>query len=247
MQNEFGLPSCDDPQLVAAHIRELKPTSTALAAFDADGTLWRGDVADGFTEWMIDRQQISGELWDEYLKIYADDSVAGCIFLLRLYRGKTRQQVIDNAARYWRETRREWIPEVVAAVQHLHRQGYEIWICSGTPSDFLGPLRDALPIAQIVAMDFACDAEGKILGTPAGIPCAGAGKAKKLLQQIGQRELALGVGNGDLDTAMMAMAAHAWGVFPNRQFASECAKRGWPVLPRPADFVEEAKFAAREP
>jgi len=119
-------------------------------------------------------------------------------------------------------------------------------VVSGTPTDFLLPLLRMLPVRAIVGMDFELDAGGRITGRHAGISCAGEGKAEKLEALRGARPVKLACGNGSLDGPMMAMAEAAWAVYPNPEFAEVARAHGWPILPRPADFVEEEKFVLED-
>jgi HAD superfamily phosphoserine phosphatase-like hydrolase len=231
------------PNLVPDFLRALPAgDSDSLAVFDADGTLWVNDVADDFTQWMIARGQIPGENWPTYMRIYRDDPPTGCRYLLTFYTGLTRAELADQVDTYWAAHPRDWIDEVLQAVYLLADRGYPIWIVSGTPTDFLLPLQRILPVAEVVGMDFALDQSGAITGEHAGIACAGEGKAEKLAQVAGGRMVSVCCGNGSLDGPMMELAETAWSVYPNPAFAEVSRGRGWPILPRPADFVEEEKF-----
>jgi phosphoserine phosphatase len=95
-------------------------------------------------------------------------------------------------------------------------------------------------------MDFELDEQGIITGKHAGISCAGQGKAEKLLHLAAGRKIRFCCGNGSLDGPMMELAEVAWSVYPNPEFAEYCRHRGWPILPRPPDFVEEEKFLLRD-
>ncbi len=242
--DRYGLTPNSRPDLAPAHIKEL-PTAQGetLAVFDADGTLWTDDVADDFTCWMIDQGHVDGERWKEYMRVYAADPPTGCEFLLRFYTGMTPAVLAQHVQSWWdHHAHRRWIPEVVEALHWVTERGYAAWIVSGTPTNFLLPLQKMLPVAQVVAMDFALDSAGCITGQVAGIPCAGDGKARKIQTLADGRKVALAVGNGSLDGPMMDLAAQAWSVYPNPDFAAYSQARGWPILPRPADFVEEEKF-----
>ena len=64
-----------DDEMVPDFVRALPEDGAGrLALFDADGTLWRDDVADDFASWMLAeghfRSQVS---WDEYIRVYRDD------------------------------------------------------------------------------------------------------------------------------------------------------------------------------
>jgi len=244
-EREYDLPERSS-ELVPSFVRALGAFDGGeVAMFDADGTLWRDDVADDFTRWMIDKGEISGELWERYLEIYRGDHAAGCRFLLKLYTGLSKARLHNSIRRWWREeAKRSWIPEVVETLFHLAESGCEIWIVTGSPSDTMLPLRDFLPVDRIVGMDFELDDAGVVTGSFAGISCADEGKAEKVRALLGERRVVFAAGNGSLDRAMMELSSlSAWAVFPNADFEAVARAKGWPVLPRPEDFVEEDKLA----
>jgi phosphoserine phosphatase len=242
--DRYGLTEKRQPDLAPDHLEDIPAAEgEALAIFDADGTLWTDDVADDFTCWMIDQGHVAGGRWEEYMRVYATDPPTGCEFLLTFYAGMTPATLAQYVRTWWdHHAHRKWIPEVVEGLHSMADRGYAIWIVSGTPTDFLLPLQQMLPVARVVGMDFALDSAGRVTGHPAGIPCAGEGKARKLRTLLDGRAIALAVGNGSLDGPMMALAAHAWSVYPNPDFAAYSRAQGWPILPRPSDFVEEEKF-----
>lgn len=244
MTDIYGISQERSIEKVPGFIRAIPPcTDGSLALFDADGTLWVNDVADDFTTWMIRQGHVPGENWPTYMRIYRDDHPAGCRYLLSFFTGMTRARLAEHLDEYWRHhAHRAWIPEVVESLYFLHNQGYPIWVLSGTPTDFLLPLQQMLPVDEVVGMDFEVDGAGVITGRHAGISCAGEGKAEKLRSLIGTRPVRFCAGNGSLDGPMMELAEVPWSVYPNPEFEAFSRARGWPILPRPADFVEEAKF-----
>jgi phosphoserine phosphatase len=211
--------------------------------FDADGTLWVNDVADDFTLWTIAQGHVPGENWRTYQRIYRDDHPAGCRYLLTFFAGMKLVRLHELVDHYWlHRANRKWVWEVVESLYQVADRGYPIWIVSGTPTDFLLPLKHMLPVAEVVGMDFEVDASGTITGRHAGISCAGEGKAEKLRFLLASRPVRFCCGNGSLDGPMMLLAEIAWSVYPNPEFAEYSRQRGWPILPRAADFVEEEKF-----
>lgn len=240
---EFGLTDERRPDRVPDFILRMPPGEGGIAIFDADGTLWTGDVADDFTQWMMGQGAVPSERWPTYMRIYRDDPPTGCRYLLGFYTGMTRGELADHLDRWWREhSARAWIDEAVQALHLLAERGHPIWVVSGTPTDFLLPLQRALPVDEVVGMDFELDREGRITGRHAGISCAGEGKAKKVVSLLAGRRVAFCAGNGSLDGPMMQLADVAWSVYPNPDFARYSEAQGWPILPRPPDFVEEEKF-----
>ena len=241
----YGLPVERRPELVPAHVRAVPPCPPGgLAIWDAARPQWPDDLAHDFTKWMIATERISGDLWAEYLRIYRDDHPAGCRFLLSLYTGLDQAELAVLVATWWRDhADRHWIGEAIESVHHLAALGYEQWIVTGSPTDTMLPLLQLLPFVKVVGMDFEVDDDGRITGRLDGISCAGQGKADKVRSLAGDRPIAVAGGNGSLDAAMMELADQPWSIYPNGSFEEYSRERGWPVLRRPADFVEEAKLA----
>ncbi len=242
--DQYGLRTERRPELTPPVVSAIPACEDdSLVIYDADGTLWVNDVADDFTLWMMDQQEISRDNWRTYQRIYADDHPTGCRYLLTFYKGMSQGQLHAKIDEYWRtRANRAWIWEVVESLLDLAAKAYPVWVVSGTPTDFLLPLKQMLPVEQVVGMDFELDADARITGNHAGISCAGAGKAEKLIQLIGERNIRFACGNGSLDGPMMKLADSAWSVYPNPEFAQYSRAQGWPILSRPADFVEEEKF-----
>lgn len=240
----FGLRLDREPELAPDFVRAIPLADDgALALFDADGTLWTDDVADDFTRWMIDNGHISDALWPQYMRIYRDDAPAGCRFLLRLYQGLHPEELAARVEHWWlRHARRTWVWPVIESMHLLAERGHEVWVVTGSPSNLMLPLLQMLPVSRIVGMDYEIGPDGRFTGNHSGISCAGTGKAEKVRSIAGDRRVAFCAGNGNLDGPMMELAQVAWAIYPNPEFAEHARGHGWPILPRPADFVEEQKF-----
>lgn len=242
---QIELPDTDE-SLIPEFVRSLPQDGDgSLAIFDADGTLWRDDVADDFTTWMIREGHVAhGDLWDEYIQIYRGDHAAGCRFLLNIYKGLSRAELHARIFEWWGSSAaRNWVVEAISALRLLADRGYAIWVVTGSPTDTMLPLKEVLPVAEIVGMDFEFDDNDIITGRHAGISCADGGKADKVRELWGVGPIAFAAGNGSLDIAMMELAKVKWSVYPNPTFAAFSRGHGWPILPRPGDFVEEDKLA----
>lgn len=219
-----------------------------VALFDADGTLWRDDVADDFTKHAIDSGVLKeGHLWSQYLKIYAENPPEGCRFLLNLYKGVLHDQVKTSAQKWWSGQRnRNWVVEVMAALGELHQRGYEIWVVTASPTDLIAPIMDFLPVDRVIGIDFEVDSEGHLTGAHSGILCAHHGKAEKVnhLLKSQSLEICFSAGNSMMDIPMIEVSrVIRWAVYPNEEFHREADLRGYEILRRPQDFVEEQKFS----
>ena len=243
--SDYNLPP-RRPELVPDFVRALPEDGHGkLAIYDADGTLWRDDVADDFCRWMIDNGHVAtGGQWDEYIRIYREDHAVGCEFMLSFYAGLPLARFHELIHRWWLTANRRWVPEVLESLYLLAERGYTIWVVTGSPTDTMLPLKSFLPVDDIVGMDFDLDEAGVITGAVTGIPCADEGKARKVRHLWGERPLLLAAGNGPLDAAMMALSSDvSWSIYPAPAFEKISRANGWRILPRPADFIEETKLA----
>jgi len=206
-----------------------------LALFDADGTLWDNDIADDCTLWMIATGRVqTAAMWPEYRRLFAADAPAGCRYLLELYAGLRRADVLASVETYWREFMRlDYIAETVEVLAHLAGQGFRVWVVTGSPTDFLEPLRRQLPVERIVGMDFEVDARGILTGRHAGISSTAEGKAEKV-RSLWSGPVQLAAGNSLLDVAMLRLARDvAWAVHPHDDLLQLARAEGWEVKPSP--------------
>ena len=206
-----------------------------LALFDADGVLWENDIADDCTLWMIGTRRIhTGRNWARYKQIYATDAPAGCRFLLSFYEGMARAELAQHVQTYWDEFMQlDMLDQPVAVLRHLAEQGFGIWVVTGSPTDFLHPLQQRLPVDRIVGMDFESDGSDVLTGRHAGISCAGPGKAGKVLS-MWDGPVQFVAGNALLDEAMLRLARDvAWAVHPHPALAEIARAEGWEIKPSP--------------
>jgi HAD superfamily phosphoserine phosphatase-like hydrolase len=202
-----------------------------LALFDADGTLWENDIADDCTIWMIGTGRVkTGAFWPEYKRIYAEDAPAGCRYLLRFYEGMSLADLTRHVNAYWNEFMKlDYIPEPVQVLEDLAAKGFKNWVVTGSPTDFLFPLLNRLPVDKIVGMDFEVDSQGILTGRHGGISCAGPGKAEKVLS-LWNGPIQFAAGNAILDEAMMRLARDVvWAVHPHPELEKIALHEGWEI------------------
>jgi phosphoserine phosphatase len=207
-----------------------------LALFDADGTLWENDIADDCTIWMIGTGRIPGshEKWEEYKTIYAKDPPTGCEYLLTFYEDLSRADLTRHVNAYWAEFMSlRYIEEPLAVLNYLAKQDFRIWVITGSPTDFLLPMLDKLPVERVVGMDYEVNSQGILTGRHAGISCAGLGKAKKV-QSLYSGVIQFSAGNALLDEAMMRLARDVtWAVHPHPDLENIALREGWEIKRSP--------------
>jgi HAD superfamily phosphoserine phosphatase-like hydrolase len=220
-----------EPSLVPEALRRRTLQLPALAAFDADGCLWQGDVAEDFTQWMIRRGAIPGTLWAEYEAVNAKDPITACYVLLRFYAGVAMDALTRAAEQFWSEGQRPWNAAVIDTLRWLKQQGCAVYVVSGSPSFVLAPLLRTLPVDRILAFELAVDGRGRATGAHRGVPTAGPGKAEAIRQNW-RDGIAFAIGNSVLDTEMLGLADFAWAFEPSPALLREAQARGWHVTPR---------------
>ena len=233
-------------ELLPSFVKDLPDRGNGLLSlFDADGTLWVDDVADDFTKYALQNGLLPrGGLWDEYLEIYAKHPPSGCRFLLHLYEGMLRNEVVRMAEDWWeKNSKRNWVGEVMESMYDLSDRGYRIWVVTASPTDLIAPIEKFLPVERVIGIDFEVDSENRITGSYAGILCAAAGKAEKVLSLSENSPILFSAGNSSMDIPMIEISSQVkWAIYPNEEFKKQAEEKAWPILPRPEDFKEEAKF-----
>jgi HAD superfamily phosphoserine phosphatase-like hydrolase len=203
-----------------------------LALFDADGTLWENDIADDCTIWMIGTGRIPGthEKWEEYKTIYSKDPPTGCEYLLTFYEGLSLADLTRHVNTYWDEFMSlKYIEQPMEVLYYLAEQGYRIWVITGSPTDFLYPLLDKMPVQRIIGMDYEVDSRGILTGRHSGISCAGPGKATKV-HSLYPGAIQFSAGNALLDEAMMRLARDViWAVHPHPDLEKIARAEGWEI------------------
>lgn len=218
-----------------------------VAAFDADGVLWHGDVSADFTRWMIDRGDFAADLWPRYEALNSADPARGCLAILEFYIGLEHGRLVELVEEFWRTTKgRPWIRPVIDTMQWLAGEGYSIYVVSGTPAPVLEPLPGYLPgpadlpsTVQVLALELefkgalAGPDQQRATGSSTGIATIGAGKAERL-RAATRQPIALAVGNSVLDIDMLQLSTHvSWAVNPDATLRAHAESQGWLITCEP--------------
>jgi phosphoserine phosphatase len=201
-----------------------------VAVFDADGTLWHGDVSEAFTRWMIVRGHFDGALWDSYARVNATDPATGCLNILEFYAGMPLEVIDQHVTEFWATApERPWIAPTIVALRWLAGLEFTVWIVSGTPSPVLRPLIGLLPIDadHILGLDLAADADGCATGGHRGTPTIGPGKVQRITERTSD-PIFLAVGNSILDVQMMELSRNLqWAVNPDGDLRAVAEQNNW--------------------
>lgn len=213
---------------VPPRVREaLETCSPGTALFDADGTLWRGDISEDFARWMIGEGLFDAGLWDAYDRVNREDVFVGCVEILKFYRGHRPEDLADHVTRFWEVgPPRQWIASTTATLAWLASRGHACWVVSATPSPVLHPLKALLPITELLALDPAVH-DHTYTGAPLGTPTIGPGKATRV-HEATPTEVHLAAGNSKLDVDLLALAQTlAWAINPDPPLETAARSHGW--------------------
>lgn len=207
-------------------------------AFDADGTLWRGDVGEELLRTLAHRRLLPAArgsgVYEEYERRVEVDPIDGYTWAVEVMEG------VEEAA-----LRREcealfdqrfsgklfrWVRPLLAV---LAERGLEVWIVSASPIWAVQPGAAALgvPVERVIGVQSDVEAGRLTRRVHKPIPC-GDGKVARLKER-GCRPV-LAVGNGDLDLPMLAYSERALVVAPHQSpdnaLVAAARERHWPVI-----------------
>ena len=75
-------------ELVPTFVKELRPLSDgALAAFDADGTLWQGDIFEDFCAWLVQAGELDAAALQAYENLCQKDELAAIEQMMVFFAG----------------------------------------------------------------------------------------------------------------------------------------------------------------
>ncbi len=205
--------------------------------FDADGTLWRGDVGEDLLRLLGQRRLLgsrSDGAYARYEALLEQSHAAAYAFAVEVLEGFDEgelQRVCDAffADRYSGRIFRFVRP----LLAQLTQAGFVPWICSASPWWAVLPGARLLGIEAGHVIGVSCDVtQGRLSGRVRLPVTCGPGKVVAL-ERRGVAS-ALSVGNGDLDVDMLRAAARAVVVAtpegPDNALVAEALRRGWPVL-----------------
>lgn len=206
----------------------------ALAAFDADGTLWREDIGEAFLRHLVSLGWVKlpdgGDPYEAYERRVDEDRASGYAWAAQLQAGLAFDALSAEAERF----ARAWVPpRLIADTAGLRALCASAGLAPVVISASALPIvRAAAPLAGFTrwAGIETRVAEGRFTGALVPPVTYAAGKVEKAAA-LGRLALACGDSfTGDL--AMLQAAEVAVVVAPaaGSPLSAEAHRRGWPVL-----------------
>ncbi|MCA2976856.1 MAG: haloacid dehalogenase-like hydrolase [Myxococcaceae bacterium] len=231
----------DIDRLPPAVQRALRPfladDSPRVAVFDADGTLWRGDVGEDLLRYLgVARAlpAVAEGAFARYEALHAERPVDAYAWAVEAMAGLAEVQLCSLCDDFF--TRRfagRVFPWVRPLFGVLETAGVAVWICSASPRWIVeaGGRALGLPVERVIGVD--AEVEGGALTARVKRPVtAGPGKVAWLEQRA--RAWGFAAGNGALDVDMLERARHRLVVTPfdgvDNALVTRARRDGWPVL-----------------
>ena len=233
-------------QWTAHEIEELVLASTSkVAVFDCDGTLWSGDSGVGFMNWSMQKGMVSRSTcdWiDTRYRSYLAGSVSEmniCAEMVQIYAGLREQELRDAAVEYVSE----FVPahvfsEMAGLVANLRQAGVEIWAVSSTNKWVVaeGARQFGISADRILAAETSV-VDGLLTSEILDVP-TDEGKAASLAR-AGLAHPDAAFGNSIHDLQMLEAARLAFPVNPSPGLMEAAAKNGWGYfLPHEIESLE---------
>ncbi len=227
----INLPS-EEAKAFVASVLSLEPK---VAAFDCDGTLWKGDAGEQFFDWEMRQNFLPAEVMRWARPRYSDykggkvPEEVMCGEMVTLHRGLEESFVEQQAQRFFGGPFSQGIfPEMRLLVRKLQDSGCQVWAVSST-NEWL--IRAAMRHFGIPPDHIRAAAgevqDGVITGRILRVPT---GPAKVLaLQEAGAGEVDAAFGNSRWDIEMLDFSRHPFAVNPNPDLERTARQKGWPI------------------
>lgn len=208
-----------------------------LAVFDADGTLWAGDVGEGLQAALIAEGTLSAAVEAKYQALLRSDFASAYIYGTQALAGLREDWVVERTERFFaRDWAHQIFPEMRSLVRGLIDKGVDVHIASASNRWIVerGAARLGIPSERVHAMTLVVR-NGVITDEIVPPAVTRDGKATLIRERLGGSP-ALVAGNSVNDLPMMRLATRVAlainaesGTDPKsgEDLAAEAATRGW--------------------
>ncbi|MBW2732704.1 MAG: haloacid dehalogenase-like hydrolase [Deltaproteobacteria bacterium] len=212
-----------------------RPSQNA-AAFDGDGTLWAGDVGEGFFQFLLDRGYYDGtptirKSWKRYQEGSFDKNFTGEDFYEMMVTGLAGHKINKIrtlADEYFQLHAQRIFRPMVALVQALKLAKVDVYVVSGSPLWVVeaGARYFNIPREKVLGLEPVVDAKGviqrRVKRVKVGTESIKANpwndnKPKLLRPKLKGKKLVLAAGNGPGDWGLLELVAPNRRVFINHK------------------------------
>jgi len=223
------------PPSVQAAVRPfLESDAPRTAVFDADGTLWRGDVGEDLLRFLAASQVVRSDAYGRYDAVLEHAPVEAYGYAVRVMAGVREAELEAACATFFTQRYLGRIfPFVRPLFDVLRRAGVTPWLCSASPRWIVEAGARALGVEPEHVIGVDAEVDAGVLTDRLRLPVtAGPGK----VEWLSRRGVTPGfaAGNGELDLDMLAAARHRLVVAPpdgvENALVRHARTSGWPIL-----------------
>ncbi len=213
----------------------------ALALFDLDNTLLRGDSDHAWGEFLVEHGLVDGETYRRENERYYAEYQAGTLDIFEFLAFALRPLAAHPPATldaWHREYMREKVlpmitPKARALVERHRAQGDTLLIITATNRFVTAPIAREFGIAHLIATEPEM-VDGRYTGRVAGVPSYREGKVERLQEWLRAHGATLAgshfYSDSHNDLPLLRRVTHPVAVNPDSQLRREAEARGWPIL-----------------
>jgi phosphoserine phosphatase len=208
-----------------------------VAAFDADGTLWDGDIGEDVLRELIRCGSLIDpppRPYEEYEYRVRRDPADGFAFAVRLMRGMREAEVREVSRQVFADRfAAAVLPDVRSWLDHLVARDWQVYVVSASNrwSVEIGVGHLGIPSDRVIAVSVAVE-DGRLTDRVLEPVPTLEGKPV-LLRRIAGRDPDIAFGNSVLDLPLLLASRSPVAVgepYPGNRFLAQARKRGFAVL-----------------
>lgn len=190
-------------------LEKRRPQGRAVAAFDADGTLWDTDLGEGLFGYQIDHKTVPlpADPWGEYVRLKQIDRNAAYLWLAQINKGVPLTQVRDWAEKAVASQPLPIFEEKKAIIQKLKDLDVEVYIVTASIKWAVEPgaRRLGLREDQVIGIETEV-VDGRVTDKQKGLITWREGKPEALLQRTDGVKPYFAAGNTEGDLWLLEAA-----------------------------------------
>ncbi len=191
----------------------LKAGAAPVAAFDADGTLWKCDMGENFFQYKIDKKLVPfpADPWAHYEMLKKRSHPEAYLWLAQILEGKTLEQT-----RTWAKAAVDsipggapvfpWMKEIIS---FLKAEGIEVYIVTASIKWAVEPAAQLAGVAFENVLGIETEVvNGVVTPKQKGLITYREGKPAALIERTGGRKPVFAAGNTMGDFALLESSSH---------------------------------------
>lgn len=216
-----------------------------LTLFDLDGTLINADSDHAFGAFMVEIGWVDADLFRRRNDAFYEDYQAARLdidayidFATAPWRDRPESEVLAMRARFIDEVMRPVFDARATALVRDHQAaGDTVAIVTATNEFITRPIADAFGVNDLIAVELACDDNGRVTGVVRGVPSFREGKITRVEQWLAEQgrrrtefDRVTVYSDSTNDLPLLEWATHPVATNPTPALSEIARARGWPEL-----------------